>query len=129
MARQRYGQVRGDAADFAAFPAFATGVDEAQQAAPRRLQLDGENVERGLVQLVLSLVELLRRLMEKQALRRVEESARRAAEGLPPTLGDDQIERLGETLEALAAQMRTLQAHFKIEDLNLDLGPLGNLLD
>ena len=87
---------------------------------PRRIQADPENVERGLAQLVLTLVELLRQLMERQALRRMEGG----------TLTDDEIERLGETFMKLEQRMDELVAHFGLErsDLNLDLGPLGNLL-
>jgi Gas vesicle protein K len=81
---------------------------------------DGEDVGRGLAQLVLTVVELLRQLMERQALRRVEAGG----------LTDDQIERLGQTLMALEQRMSELKQDFGLtdEDLNLDLGPLGNLL-
>ena len=88
----------------------------------RRLRIDAdpESVEKGLVTLVLTLVELLRQLMERQALRRVEQAS----------LTDDQIERVGSTLLALEARMAELREHFglTVEDLNLDLGPLGPLL-
>jgi hypothetical protein len=88
----------------------------------RRLRLDAdpEAVEKGLVTLVLTLVELLRQLMERQALRRVEQGS----------LADDQIEKIGSTLMALEARMAELRDHFGLrpEDLNLDLGPLGPLL-
>jgi len=88
----------------------------------RRLRIDAdpESVEKGLVALVLTLVELLRQLMERQALRRVEEGS----------LTDDQIERVGSTLMALETRMAELKEHFGLtaEDLNLDLGPLGPLL-
>jgi len=81
---------------------------------------DPERVEKGLAQLVLTLVELLRQLMERQALRRMEAG----------TLTDEQIERLGETFMKLEARMQELKQHFELEDrdLNLNLGPLGNLL-
>ena len=84
------------------------------------LDADPETVERGLVTLVLTVVELLRQLMERQALRRVEDG----------TLSDDQIERIGQTLMALEEHMAELREHFGLapEDLNLDLGPLGPLL-
>jgi hypothetical protein len=89
-------------------------------ARPRRVSADPETVERGLAQLVLTLVELLRQLMERQALRRMEAGA----------LDDDQIERLGQTFMKLAERMEELKAEFGLrdEDLNLDLGPLGTLL-
>jgi hypothetical protein len=85
-----------------------------------RLDADPEELERGLAQLVLTLVELLRQLMERQAVRRVEAG----------TVDDEQIERLGQTFMALEQRMDELKAHFGLsdEDLNLDLGPLGRLL-
>ena len=89
--------------------------------APRqRIDADPETVERGLVTLVLTIVELLRQLMERQALRRVDSGS----------LTDDQIEKIGVTLMALDSRMAELREHFGLapEDLNLDLGPLGPLL-
>ena len=90
------------------------------RALPRRISADTETVERGLAQLVLTLVELLRQLMERQALHRMERG----------TLDDEEIERLGETFMKLADRMDELKAEFGLrdEDLNLDLGPLGRLL-
>lgn len=95
-------------------------LDEVRDAFPRRVDADPEKVERGLAQLVLTLVELLRQLMERQALRRMENG----------TLSDDEVERLGETFMKLAQRMEELKAEFGLEDsdLNLDLGPLGDLL-
>jgi hypothetical protein len=77
-------------------------------------------VERGLASLVLTIVELLRQLMERQALRRVDEG----------DLTGEQIERIGLTLMALEEQMAELREHFGLnpDDLNIDLGPLGPLL-
>jgi hypothetical protein len=85
-----------------------------------RVKADPENVERGLAQLVLTLIELLRQLMERQAIRRVEAGG----------LSDEQVERLGQALLALEQRMGELKATFGLadEDLNLDLGPLGRLL-
>jgi Gas vesicle protein K len=85
-----------------------------------RIEADPESVEKGLVTLVLTLVELLRQLMERQALRRVEQGS----------LTDEQTEKIGSTLMALDARMTELREHFGLrpEDLNLDLGPLGPLL-
>src|SRR5690348_5939107 len=85
-----------------------------------RVDADPESVEKGLVTLVLTLVELLRQLMQRQALRRVDQG----------TLTDDQIDKIGMTLMALEARMAELREHFglTVEDLNLDLGPLGRLL-
>jgi len=89
-------------------------------AAPRRIEADPEKIEQGLAQLVLTLIELLRQLMERQALRRMELG----------TLDDDQVERLGLTFMRLAQRMDELKAEFGLEDtdLNLNLGPLGDLL-
>jgi len=86
---------------------------------PQRIELDGDHIERGLVELVLAVLELIRQLVEKQALRRVEGGA------LTPT----QIERLGTTLMRLEQEMEALKGRFGIDDLNIDLGPLGTLLD
>jgi hypothetical protein len=90
------------------------------EALTRRLDADPENVERGLAQLVLTVVELLHQLMERQALRRVDGGG----------LDDETVERLGRTLMALDARMQELKRvfDFEDEDLNLDLGPLGRLL-
>lgn len=99
---------------------FARDLQRVDDALTRRLDADPENVERGLAQLVLTIVELLRQLMERQALRRVEAG----------NLDDETVERLGRTLMALEARMDELKATFGLEDedLNLDLGPLGRLL-
>ncbi len=85
-----------------------------------RVSADPESVERGLVQLVLTIVELLRQLMERQALHRMEAGS----------LSDEEVERLGQTFMALAERMEELKEHFGLtaEDLNLNLGPLGDLL-
>jgi hypothetical protein len=87
---------------------------------PQRLETDAESVQRDLMRLVLTIVELVRQLMEKQALRRLDEGS----------LSDDQVEALGEGLMHLAEAMRDLRERFGLtqEDLNLDLGPLGKLL-
>lgn len=87
---------------------------------PRRINADGERIERGLAQLVLTLVELVRQLLERQALRRVEGG----------TLSEDEVERLGTALMQLEERMEELKDEFGLgnEDLNLDLGPLGRLL-
>ena len=87
---------------------------------PRRINADPERAERGLAQLVLTVVELLRQLMERQALRRIEGGG----------LDDEQIERLGVALMRLEQRMEELKAEFGLEDedLNLNLGPLGDLM-
>ena len=99
---------------------LARELDRIGTALPRRINADPEQVEKGLAQLVLTLVELLRQLMERQALRRMEQGS----------LTDEQIERLGETFMKLESRMEELKEHFGLEDrdLNLNLGPLGDLL-
>jgi hypothetical protein len=111
-----YGEVRGRTEDLEAFAQPAV-VAEPQLA--RRVNLEPDKLEKGLTQLVLSLVELVRKLLEKQALRRIEGGS----------LTETQVERLGVTLMRLEEHMEKLKTHFGIESLNLDLGPLGNLWD
>jgi CRISPR/Cas system-associated endonuclease Cas1 len=89
----------------------------------RRLRVDGDDdgeAERALASLVMTVVELLRQLMERQAIRRVEEGS----------VTDEQAERLGTTLMRLDERMGELMEEFGLtaEELNLDLGPLGTLL-
>lgn len=88
---------------------------------PRRLETDSESVQRDLMKLVLTIIELVRQLMERQAIRRVDEG----------DLSDDQVEELGVGLMRLEEAMLQLREQFDLtaEDLNLDLGPLGTLLD
>ncbi len=92
---------------------------------PVRYRLDADEddpraAERGLASLVRTIVELLRQLMERQAIRRVEDG----------TVTDDQAERLGYNLMLLDERMTELTEKFGLtrEDLNIDLGPLGPLL-
>ena len=86
-----------------------------------RIDCSPENIEQGLARLVLSLIELLRRLLERQAIRRMEGGS----------LDEAKIEEMGQALMKLEAKVNELAAAFglKPEDLNLELGPLGNLLD
>jgi hypothetical protein len=85
-----------------------------------RIEADPENLEKGLAKLVLTVIDLLRQLMERQALRRMEEGS----------VTPEQIERLGLTFSRLADRMEELKKSFGLEEeeLNLDLGPLGRLL-
>lgn len=85
-----------------------------------RLDLESDTVERDLVKLVLTVVELLRQLMERQAVRRFDTGE----------LTEDQEERIGLTLMLLDDRMKELCERYGVrpEDLNLDLGPLGSLL-
>lgn len=86
----------------------------------RRVNAAPESLDKGLAQLVLTIIELLRQLMERQALRRIEGG----------TLSDDEVERLGQTFMKLAERMEELKESFGLadEDLNLNLGPLGDLI-
>jgi hypothetical protein len=79
-----------------------------------------DSLEKGLAQVVLTIVELLRQLMERQALRRIEGG----------TLTDDEVERLGVAFMQLDGRMQELKQVFGLtdKDLNLNLGPLGDLL-
>jgi hypothetical protein len=94
-------------------PRAATGL-------PRRIDAEPETVGRDLGRLVLTIVELLRQLMERQALRRIEVG----------DLSEETVERLGLGLMHLEEAVAELREHFGLrpEDLNLDLGPLGPLL-
>ncbi|MBM7652896.1 gas vesicle protein K [Neobacillus cucumis] len=85
-----------------------------------RLPLESGNVEQGLAKLVLTIIELLRQLMERQAMRRVENDS----------LTDEQLEELGLTLMRLEEKMTELKIIFGLEneELNIELGPLGKLL-
>lgn len=107
-----------------AAPVLAGVVEELERAGetcgPARINADRGTAERGLAQLVLTIVELLRQLMERQAIRRMESGS----------LSDEQVERMGDTFMELDRRMAELRDHFGLEpeDLNLDLGPLGKLL-
>jgi len=99
---------------------FAGEMEKVKDALPKKIEANPKNVEKGLAKLVLTLIELIRKLMEKQAMRRVEAGS----------LTDEEIERVGETLEKLENKMKELKEIFglKDEELNLNLGPLGDLL-
>ncbi|MGC2109206.1 MAG: gas vesicle protein K [Candidatus Korobacteraceae bacterium] len=86
-----------------------------------RIDCSPETIEQGLAKLVLGLIELLRQLLERQAIRRMEGE----------TLSDEQVEEMGLTLMKLEEKIKELAAQFnlKLEDLNLKLGPLGNLTE
>ena len=99
---------------------FLRGLDRLGSVLPSRVNADERNVEKGLAQLVLTLIDLLRQLMERQAVRRMEGN----------TLTDEEVERLGRTFMLLEKRMGELKKAFDLEnaDLNIDLGPLGKLL-
>src|SRR5687767_10523579 len=87
--------------------------------APARWNADPEEVQRSVAKLVLTLIEFLRQLFEKQTIRRMEEG----------TLDAEQTEALGLALMRLEETVKDLSARFGLSpaDLNLDLGPLGRL--
>ncbi|HEX9161991.1 MAG TPA: gas vesicle protein K [Thermoanaerobaculia bacterium] len=86
---------------------------------PERISADAEIVENGLARLVLSIIELVRRLLEKQALRRMDAG----------NLTEEEIERLGNALMKLEEKMAEMKSLFGLEDddLNLSLGPIKTL--
>lgn len=100
-----------------AFPEAA--LEALARALPERINADPEKVEQGLARLVLTLIELLRRVLEHQAIRRMDGGS----------LSDDEVERLGLALLKLSERMDELKTTFDLtdEDLNIDLGPLGRL--
>jgi hypothetical protein len=89
-------------------------------ASPLRWNANPEDVQRSVAQLVLTLVEFIRKLLERQAIRRMEAG----------TLSDQQTEDVGRALMKLEETVRDIAAKFGIppEDLNLDLGPIGKLM-
>ena len=99
---------------------FAAELERIEAGLGRRVNADPERLESGLAQLVLAVIELLREAMEREAIRRID-------------AGDfdaEEIERLGSTFLALARRMDELGSQFGLrdEDLNLNLGPLSELL-
>lgn len=96
-------------------------LDRIDRARPRRIDANEENAGKGIAKLVLSLVELVRRLLERQAIRRMDAG----------TLTDAQIERMGQTFLKLADKLAELRASFGLEaeDLELGVGSIGDLTD
>ena len=95
-------------------------LERAAGGSPLRWNADPDDVQRSVAQLVLTLVEFIRKFLERQAIRRMEGG----------TLTDRQTEDIGRALMQLEATVRDLAARFGIpvEDLNLDLGPAGKLI-
>lgn len=95
-------------------------IEQVKERCLERINIDPKNVEKGLARLVLTLVELIRKLVEQQAIRRVDGGS----------LTDEEVERLGQTLMKLEEKMKDLKEIFglKDEELNINLGPLGNLM-
>lgn len=94
-------------------------IREEAASVPARIELSPENIEQGLAKLVLTLIDFLRQLLERQAIRRMEGG----------TLTDQEIEEMGAALMKLEAKIQELAEKFGLspEDLNIDLGPLGRL--
>jgi hypothetical protein len=99
---------------------FAKDLRQLTDALPNRISIDPASVEQGLAKLVLTLIEFIRRLLEAQAVRRMEGS----------DLTPQQIEDLGVALMKLEKRMEVLKTEFGLsdQDLNLDLGPIGRLI-
>jgi len=99
---------------------FIEEMERINSPLPERINTGPENIEAGLGKLVLTLIELIRALMERQAMRRMEKGS----------LSDIEIERIGETLMKLENKVQELKEllGIKDEELNLNLGPLGNLM-
>lgn len=108
-----------EAKDLAALRTEVAGLAEKGQAAPR-WNAHPDDVQRSVVRLVLALVEFIRKLLERQAIRRMDAG----------TLTADETERVGVALMRLEETIEELASRFGInpEDLNLDLGPLGRLM-
>jgi predicted Zn-dependent protease with MMP-like domain len=89
-------------------------------ALPDRINIDSEGIEQGLAQLVLTLIEFLRQVLERQAVRRMEGGS----------LSDEEVERVGLALMKLQEKVHELAHQFGLRpsDLNITLGPLGDLL-
>jgi len=99
--------------------AFETELRAVARALPDQIGISPEDAESGLARLVLTLVELLRNVLEHQAIRRMDGGS----------LSEEQIEQLGLSLMRLNERMAELKAAFHVtdDDLNIDLGPLGRL--
>jgi hypothetical protein len=112
-------QPAGDVSQTDADDLTGAALKAIARALPERINADPERVEQGLARLVLTVIELLREVLEHQAIRRMDGG----------TLSADEIERLGLALLKLNQRMDELKAIFGLtdEDLNIDLGPLGRL--
>ncbi len=99
---------------------WSEGLREARASVPDRIEVDPDGVQSGLAKLVLTLIELVRRLLERQAIRRIEGGS----------LTDEEAERLGLAFLNLELKMEELKKAFGLEgeELNLNLGPLGHLM-
>ena len=117
MSDERLTDVTPEAA--AEFERELRELREIARALPERIDADPEHVEQGLARLVLTLIEVLRKVLEHQAVRRMDGGS----------LSDEEVERLGLALLRLSERMDELKRLFGLddEDLEIDLGPLGRL--
>jgi hypothetical protein len=99
---------------------LAAGLAEIAPALPRRIDASPDDIDAGLARLVLTLVEFLRRVLEHQAVRRMEGGS----------LSDEEVERIGLALMRLEERLGEIRDVFDLDesDLNIDLGPLGRLI-
>ena len=95
-------------------------VEQLRGILPERIDVDPDGVEQGLAKLVLTLIEFLRQLLERQAVRRMEGGS----------LSDEEVERMGLALMRLEEKVHALAGQFNLrpDELNLDLSPVGRLL-
>jgi hypothetical protein len=95
-------------------------MTEQRRGIPQRIESDAGSLERDLFKLVLTIIELIRQLMERQALRRIDQG----------DLTAEQVEELGQALMQLERAMTELRDRYDLTpaDLDIDLGPLGTLL-
>lgn len=100
-------------------PVDPSSLQEGATSVPTRVELSPDNIEQGLAKLVLTLIDFLRQLLERQAIRRMEGGA----------LSEEEVEQMGEALMKLEAKIRDMAEQFglSLADLNIDLGPLGRL--
>jgi uncharacterized protein Yka (UPF0111/DUF47 family) len=107
-------------ADAEAMERLAAEIRELAPALPARIEASPDDIETGVGQLVLTLVEFIRQVLEHQAIRRMEGGS----------LSEEETERLGLALMRLEERLDDIRVAFGIErdDLNIDLGPLGRLL-
>ena len=120
MERQRHAASLEPEIDTEHVEEFLEEMRRVTDGLPERINIDAQSVEQGLAKLVLTLIEFIRRLLEKQAIRRMEGG----------DLSPEQIENLGLALMKLEARMQELKTQFGLaeEELTLDLGPVGRLI-
>jgi hypothetical protein len=108
----------------AAVADFRRSLEQSQQRAASRIDCSPENIEQGVARLVLGLVELLRQVLERQAIRRMDGGS----------LTDEQVEQMGLALMRLEQKVREIAEQFgvrpeELDLLNVNLGPVGNLVE